>query len=215
MNILLIEDNPGDARLIRESLRETGRGTVLVHVETMKDAEKEINNGRFDVLLLDLSLPDTRGLNTVAAANAVAPNIPIVVLTGLDDETLALEAVRIGAQDYLIKGQTLGPLLMRAMTYAIERQRLTLELKEALATVKKLSGLLPICASCKKIRDDTGYWTQVEEYIEERTDASFTHGLCPDCVQRIFPEYAEEDEVGSGIDEGQISGSEEQPFPSQ
>jgi PAS domain S-box-containing protein len=73
-----------------------------------------------------------------------------------------------------------------------ERERLILELQNALATVKALSGLLPICASCKKIRDDRGYWNQIEEFIESHSDAEFTHSFCPDCMRRLYPEIFEE-----------------------
>lgn len=75
-----------------------------------------------------------------------------------------------------------------------EREKLILELQEALANVKTLSGLLPICASCKKIRDDEGYWHQVEEYISEHSEVVFTHGICPDCLKKLYPEFYEKDE---------------------
>lgn len=71
----------------------------------------------------------------------------------------------------------------------LERSKLILELEESLAQVKMLSGLLPICASCKKIRNDQGYWQQVEVYISENSDAEFSHGICPDCMKRLYPEY--------------------------
>ena len=74
-----------------------------------------------------------------------------------------------------------------------ERERLILELQEALARVKMLSGLLPICASCKKIRDDKGYWHQVEVYVRDHSEAEFSHGLCPDCAKKLYPEYYEDD----------------------
>ena len=69
-----------------------------------------------------------------------------------------------------------------------ERSRLILELQESLARVRTLSGLLPICASCKKIRDDKGYWNQIETYIKDRSEAEFTHGICPECAQRLYPQ---------------------------
>ncbi len=72
-----------------------------------------------------------------------------------------------------------------------ERDKLILDLQEALASVKSLSGLLPICASCKKIRDDKGYWSQVESYVEKHSDATFTHGICPDCIKKLYPDLAE------------------------
>lgn len=194
MNILLVEDNPGDAHLLQQQLKDAFLDAyMLVLAGTLGEAVAELARGQFDVMLLDLSLPDTSGLDTVVMADAAAPDLAIVVLTGLDDENTAVDAVRRGAQDYLIKGQMGATLLIRSLKYAVERKRLNQELKEAVATVKRLTGLLPICASCKKIRDDSGYWTQVEEYIEERSEASFTHGLCPECVHRMFPEYAEED----------------------
>ena len=80
-----------------------------------------------------------------------------------------------------------------------ERERLILDLREALASVRTLRGMLPICAACKKIRDDQGYWQAVEHYISEHSEAEFSHGLCPDCMKRLYPEFHEEDEsVASG-----------------
>ena len=74
-----------------------------------------------------------------------------------------------------------------------ERERLIAELREALAKVKTLSGLIPICAGCKKIRDDKGYWSQVDSYIARHTDAKFTHGYCPDCIKKYYPGFEEDD----------------------
>ena len=102
--------------------------------------------------------------------------------------------MRLGAQDYLVKGRVDGPGLLRSIRYAIERKRSEEELidvvhrlERALSQVKRLSGLLPICAACKKIRDDHGYWSEVEVYIHDHTDADFTHGICPDCRLRLYP----------------------------
>jgi two-component system cell cycle sensor histidine kinase/response regulator CckA len=124
IHVLLVEDNPGDARLFLELVRDTGAGRVkLEHVTRLSLALDRLDSGNFDVVLLDLSLPDEQGLATLTRTHAHAPNIPIVVLTGLDDEALAVKAVRAGAQDYLVKGRVDGDLLVRSMRYATERAR--------------------------------------------------------------------------------------------
>ena len=89
---LLIEDNPGDARLFREMFREGSQNSKLTHVESMSEAEKHLAEGAVDVILLDLGLPDAQGLVAVRRAHALAPGIPLVVLTGLDDDSLAVQA---------------------------------------------------------------------------------------------------------------------------
>ena len=119
---LLIEDNPGDARLIREMLRDAD--VELVHVDRLAFGLERLAAEAYEVLLLDLSLPDSRGFETFERAHAEQPNVPIVVLSGLDDEDTAVRAVQAGAQDYLVKGRVDGGLLLRAMRYAIERQAL-------------------------------------------------------------------------------------------
>lgn len=130
--VLLVEDNPGDARLIREAFRESGAARFdLHHVDRLASALEEISREPVDVVLLDLSLPDATGIHTVEQMLSHAPDLPIVVLTGLDDERLALQAVQAGAQDYLVKGQVEGIVLTRAVRYAIERKRLDRE-REAL-----------------------------------------------------------------------------------
>jgi len=104
--MLLIEDDPGDARLIQEMFKEQGSQSVeFEHVECMKDAEKFLAARSADIVLLDLGLPDAQGLEAVRRAHAAAPDIPLVVLSGLDDESMAIQALQEGAQDYLIKGQ--------------------------------------------------------------------------------------------------------------
>jgi two-component system, sensor histidine kinase and response regulator len=122
IHVLLVEDSPIDARLLRDALERVAPGRfVVTHTERLNEALQCLKEARFDVLLLDLGLPDSQGLQTFTQVYAQAPAVPIVILTGLDDETLALEAVRTGAQDYLPKAQLAGHTLARAMRYAMER----------------------------------------------------------------------------------------------
>lgn len=121
--ILLIEDNPGDARLIRALLaEEPGRAFELAQADRLATGLAYLAEHGADIVLLDLSLPDSRGLDTVARTHAQAPAVPIVVLTGHDDSALALKALENGAQDYLVKGEVDGRALHRAIWYAIERE---------------------------------------------------------------------------------------------
>jgi len=121
-SVLLVEDNAGDARLLREMLNEERSAeTALVHVKTMQAAEAHLASNRPDVILLDLGLPDAHGLEALTRAHAAAPGVPVVVLTGFDDELVATRALQQGAQDFLIKGQVDTRSLLRALRYAIER----------------------------------------------------------------------------------------------
>ena len=124
---LLIEDNPGDARLIREMLRDAGGAPAVVelaHADRLALGLEQLTKQVTDVVLLDLTLPDSQGFETFTSLHTQAPDVAIVVLSGLDDETLAVRAVQEGAQDYLVKGQVDGGAILRSMRYAIERQRL-------------------------------------------------------------------------------------------
>jgi two-component system cell cycle sensor histidine kinase/response regulator CckA len=124
ISVLLVEDNPGDARLMREAVREAeGKYIRLTHEDTLAKALARLEKDHFDVVMLDLSLPDADGLDTLVTTHSHSPSVPIVVLTGLDDEALAVRALREGAQDYLVKGQVTSQLLVRAMRYATERKR--------------------------------------------------------------------------------------------
>lgn len=124
IQVLLIEDNPGDARLLQELLLEVESVAFqLKHVDCLSDGLQCLQNHNFDVILLDLSLPDAHGFDSFAKLYSSARQVPIVVITGLNDEQLAFKAVQAGAQDYLVKGQVSGDLLVRAMRYAIERKR--------------------------------------------------------------------------------------------
>jgi diguanylate cyclase (GGDEF)-like protein/PAS domain S-box-containing protein len=121
--LLLIEDNPGDARLLHEMLNaQRSHNIELTNVERMSDAEKHLAEHEVDIILLDLGLPDASGLGAVRRAHAAAPRVPLVVLTGLDDEALSAQTLQEGAQDYLIKGEIETRGLMRALRYAIERK---------------------------------------------------------------------------------------------
>ena len=129
---LLVEDNPGDARLIREMLIESNGadGIDLQHYDRLSEAINYLGTSSTDVVLLDLSLPDSQGLNTLASLHIATKQLPVVILTGLDDEITATKAVHEGAQDYLVKGQFDGDLLVHSIRYAIERNRLRMELEK-------------------------------------------------------------------------------------
>ncbi len=149
LNILLIEDNPGDARLIQEILAETSySGWDFTHVDSLKLGLQLLSEQEFDILLLDLNLPDCQGVETLTRALTHSPEIPVVLLTGLDSEEFALEAVRQGAQDYLVKGQFDGMSLVRTLSYAVERAML---LKEASRRATELETLANVGAALRTV----------------------------------------------------------------
>jgi len=130
MKLILVEDNAADAGLVREMLSNAAATKYeIVTVPRLGDALDRLNQEPFDAILLDLGLPDARGLDSLQMLQRTAPDVPIVVLSGLDDKTLALEAVRQGAQDYLLKGENDGPTLARTVLYAAERKRAELNVR--------------------------------------------------------------------------------------
>ncbi len=139
--ILLVEDNPGDARLLQEAFAEiAGMRFQFVLCQTLQEALEILAKGQPDVCLLDLGLPDAQGLQAVQSIRRESSDLPIVVLTVLNDETLALQALQRGAQDYLVKGKIDGHTLWRSLRYAMERQRVQLELLN-LSMLDDLTGL--------------------------------------------------------------------------
>ncbi|MEI6560652.1 MAG: SpoIIE family protein phosphatase [Verrucomicrobiota bacterium] len=135
IRVLLVEDNPGDARLIQELLKEAKGGEFeTVVVPRLSEAMERLDREKFRLILLDLSLPDSHGIETFYKMTAHAPLIPLIVLSGLDDEALALQTVETGAQDYLVKGQVDPRILERAIRYAMKR----VEAERALAEERNL-----------------------------------------------------------------------------
>ncbi|MDJ0618722.1 MAG: PAS domain S-box protein [Calothrix sp. MO_192.B10] len=145
IQVLLVEDNPGDVLLIQELLGEVSSvDCQLTSVELLDEALQLLERESFDIILLDLSLPDSNGLETFINLHNQVPAIPIIVQTGLNDETLAMRAMQQGAQDYLVKGQASGDLLVRCMRYAMERQRAEEALRQSEERFRSLSASAPI-----------------------------------------------------------------------
>lgn len=153
LQILLVEDQPNDAQLIREALEARGPGWFsLAAVERLSEALEEVARGSFDVVLLDLTLPDSQGLDALAQLKAGTTDIPIIVLIGIDDDELTIELARLGAQDYLVKGELESRLLERSLRYAVERSRLLVALSQTrqrelqereIRSLDRLSGSAP------------------------------------------------------------------------
>jgi signal transduction histidine kinase/DNA-binding response OmpR family regulator len=176
INVLLVEDNPGDIRLLELMLAQAhSRATHLESVRRFADALERLANPGIDVVLLDLSLPDSHGLETLVRAQTKSPNTPIVVLTSLDNEERGLEAVQRGAQDYLIKGQVDGNLLIRAMRYAITRKQLEVELHKHRNHLEEMIGERTV-----ELRQTN---TQLQKEISEREQAQIAEH-----EQRVFAE---------------------------
>ncbi|MDM9381385.1 response regulator [Chlorogloeopsis sp. ULAP01] len=189
LKILLVEDNPADIRLLQEFLWEvTSAQFQLISVEKLDEALEILKQKSFDVILLDLSLPDSQGLETFLKIHLQVPAIPIIVLTGLDDENLATRAMQEGAQDYLIKGQVNGDLLVRCMRYAIERQRIEEALRQSEERFRVALKNSPIIVSTqdKELCYTWVYNTSpgvVDEGIIGKRDLDL---IAPDQVQRLL-----------------------------
>jgi PAS domain S-box-containing protein len=165
-HILLVEDNPGDARILRELLAEGNADRfTLTHVDRLDTGIRCLDQSAIHIILLDLSLPDSQGAETLARMHAAAKGIPIVLMTGLEDEELGLRLIQAGAHDYLVKGQVTAPLLTRALTYAVERTRLERELREQ---TRLLQSVLHSMADGVVMADEAGtfqVWNPAAERI--------------------------------------------------
>jgi diguanylate cyclase (GGDEF)-like protein len=163
IRVLLVEDNAGDADLLQEVLAEAHTAAFdVVRVEQLAQALSCLHQEHFDVVLLDLSLPDSQGLETFLRLHEGEPNVPILVVTGFQNDQLPTQAIRQGAQDYLVKGKVNGEALARSITYAIERQRL-LEEVNTCSMIDELTGLYnrrglqavaaPLCKTVDRLKN--------------------------------------------------------------
>ena len=197
IHVLIAEDNYLVSAMIQGLLAELGYivdGEATDGIEAVAMAQSL----QPDVILMDIQMPDMDGIQATRLILEHSPT-PVVMLTAHETTELITEASAAGVSAYLLKPPNAREM-ERAITIAIERfrdmmelRRLNAELQQALDTIKTLSGLLPICASCKKIRDDHGYWHQVERYVEAHSDAQFSHGLCPDCAKKLYPDFFTDD----------------------
>lgn len=162
INILLVEDNPDDAELLQELLVEAEEIQYsLVHVERLKDALDCLKKKPFDVILLDLSLPDKQGVETVEQTYGMASDLPIIVLTGLNNHVMAMEALRQGAQDYLVKGKIDSNSLLRAIHHAIERAQTLKCLRQSEEQLQRLNEELE-----RRVEEQTDLLRQKNQFLE-------------------------------------------------
>lgn len=196
LNILVVDDDPdilfATARLLRKA------GYPVAEAESGVTALRRVREIHPDLVLLDVVLPDTDGYEVCRTikTDEKLKNTYVILLsgskTGTDDQSEGLE---IGADGYVARPVSNRELLarvqsmMRIIRAERDRDRLIGELQEAMARIKTLGGLLPICSYCKKIRDDKGYWNQVENYVQEHSDAQFSHGICRECADKHYSEY--------------------------
>ena len=212
LRILIVEDSPGVRYLLEEFLKALDSvelltaGTAVEALEMLPmNGPAEEENG-IDLILMDIRMPQMSGIEACAAikGNEFASDIPVIMVTAHDDEEHLSAAFNAGAMDYITKPVNRVELLSRVRS-ALELKRemdsrkraykelekTLIELQDALANVKILKGLLPICSSCKMIRDDQGYWDLLEAFISENSEATFTHGVCPSCIKELYPDQYE------------------------
>ncbi len=192
--ILVVDDARLNVQLVGTILREHDYDIQVAR--TGREAIDRCEQHVPDLILLDIMMPDMDGIETCSSLKNrdEFKDIPIIFLTAKNDTEDIVRGLQVGAVDYVAKPFNSYELLARVRTHLDlkqardEQRRLIGELRAAMAKVKLLSGLLPICSSCKKIRDDGGYWEHIEEYIRCHSDADFSHGICPDCYKNLYPE---------------------------
>jgi DNA-binding response OmpR family regulator len=216
--ILVVDDSLTIRMQVKELLEDNGFQVLLAENGEMclKVLEKETP----EVILLDIIMPEMDGIEVCRRIKTddALKEIPILILTTVSDIENKVRGLNAGADDYVTKPFEVVELIARVnsilrtkglleqlkreiaerLRTEKEREKLIQELKNTLLKVKTLSGLLPICAACKKIRDDSGYWNQIEEYVRDHSDADFSHSICPECREILYPKIAKS---RKGIDE--------------
>jgi len=195
MKILIAEDEKISRRILEMTLTKAGYDAVAVEdgVKALESIQKDVP----DLLITDWMMPELDGLELCRRIRTLnlTSYVYIIVLTALTQKEKIIEGLDAGADDYITKPFERTELLarVRAGERVIQLERSlrqkNKELSEALAQVKQLKGLLPICMFCKKIRNDENYWQKVEEYFGEHTGADFSHSICPECLEKHYSQY--------------------------
>lgn len=194
-SILIVEDEAITALDLKHQITALGYQVAGI-ADTAEEAVKQAKERKPNLVLMDIRLAGE--LDGIVAASAIRghDDVPIIFLTAHSDQTTLERALAASPFGYVLK-----PFQTRELKVTIEvalykhaREKeyrdLVTELNSALARVKTLTGLLSICSGCKRIHDEGGRWCDIEEYIRAHTDAGFSHGICPECMQRIYPEFA-------------------------
>jgi sigma-B regulation protein RsbU (phosphoserine phosphatase) len=207
MTILIVDDSPDQQALLRSILGKAGH-TDVVSADSGKAAAQLLNlqgdsgGQNVDLILMDVLMPEQDGVETCRQIKRCAhlEDVPVIMVTAKSDLSNLQEAFAAGAMDFISKPVNGIELLARVSSALLLKQemdrrkhrelelrRSNEELQKALKEVKVLRGLIPICASCKKIRNDGGFWQQLEEYLGEHSEAEFSHGLCQPCIKKLYP----------------------------
>ena len=195
--ILVVDDTRSAVELLTGVL--TREGYDVRPADSGERALASVAAAPPDLILLDIRMPGLDGFEVCRRLKArdESRHIPVMFISAATEVEQRVAGLRLGAVDFVTKPFQREELLARVGTHLeLSRLRARLaqqaaDLQEALAKVKTLSGFIPICASCKKVRDDRGFWSQIESYVSEHSDAEFSHGLCPDCVGKFFPDSAD------------------------
>lgn len=196
MKILIAEDDYTSRAMLKAVLEKAGH-TVVEAVDGAEAWEILKNPDTPKMVILDWMMPKINGLDLVRRVRDIPSKLPpcLIMLTTKDEKADIIAALNAGANDFLAKPFDAGELraridvgsrmieLQEALNEKIE------ELEKAFEEIKTLHGILPICSCCHKIRDDAGYWQQVDTYLRAHTDAQFSHGLCPKCQKDLYPDY--------------------------
>lgn len=195
--ILVVEDDIVSSMDLRKRLKRLGYN-VCGTLTKGEDVITQFESLSPDIILMDIQLEgEIDGIDTALKLQE-SYDIPVIFLTSIVDDSTFERAKISQPFGYIIK-PTLDRELQINIEIALykskiekEKKELIIQLTEQNNKIKELSGLIPICANCKKIRDDGGYWHQVEEYIRQHTQAEFTHSLCPTCMKQLYPEFNEQ-----------------------
>ena len=193
-DILIVDDTPENLTVLKQILSEQNyKVRPAINGEI---AIKAVNVSSPDLILLDIRMPGIDGYEVCKQLKSKKKTrrIPIIFISALSELDDKIKAFSLGGVDYITKPFQAEEVLARVKTHLTLRslqkslEDKNAQLQKALDEIKILQGIIPICANCKKVRDDKGYWNQVETYISKHTQAEFSHGICPSCAKELYPE---------------------------
>jgi len=193
INVLIAEDDFLVRQLLNGLLVESGY-TVVGEAHNGREAVEKMREFHPDVILMDIKMPEMDGIEATRAIWKERPT-PVVILSAYDIPELVEDAAAAGVGAYLTKPPQRGDIY-RAIQVSVARFKDFIQLRNqnqaletVLSNIKSLNGIIHICANCKQVHDEDGKWMPIELYVEQYSDVSFSHGLCPDCAELLYPQY--------------------------